>query len=64
MDIKERIDELTEAEAKAALLGLIDILVVPYCSRWKRYKKSDYDKAANDVLDGAIREARHEKVAD
>ena len=58
MDIKTRIDGLTEAEAKAALLGLIDILVVPYCSRWERYEKADYDKAANDVLDGALKEAR------
>ncbi len=56
MDIKERIDALTEAEAKAALKWALERIAMYQTKAWK--KEADMDAMQKFVLCEALKEAR------
>ena len=66
MDIKQRIDGLTEAEAKAALLRAIEnealfrLSFPPRLGCWDMFSPNLYQriKLENELLDEALKEAR------
>ena len=66
MDIKERVDELTEAEAKAVLLNMVSTISVlqpckagakRYCPHWSNCKIVHGELCDNVWLDEALKEA-------
>jgi len=67
MDIRERIDKLTEQEAKAALDSVIMTIALQepcrmsdsdYCPYYSKCKASGTTECAELWLDGALKEAR------
>lgn len=61
MDIKEKINKLTEVEAKAALLVAIKDLygtVICGTSRCPKCKNQTEEECENALLDKALKEAR------
>lgn len=57
MDIKERIDALTEAEAKAALAWCLEVLVIYQTAAWTK-EPPDVDGLQKILLRQALKEVR------
>jgi len=67
MDIKTRIDGLTEQEAKAALLWVIDLFGISFpCKRCPILgcptKLDTENDCENFILDEALKETRDERI--